>query len=175
MEPLYVHEVANLVQRWVPGTPEAAAELIELCFNELLQNVFEHSGSQVGCFAHSRWFKLEENVKIAVADAGIGIAASLRMNPRFAHLNDEDLVRAAVLTEGATARTSGGYGGYGLKHLRDLAIARSGRLTVVSGMVKLQVTPRGERITRSTALAGTVVEVDFRPGVDVKSSGEGVF
>lgn len=175
MEPLYVHEVANLVQRWVPGTPDTAAELIELCFNELLQNVFEHSDSPVGCFAHSRWFKQKENVKIAVADAGIGIARSLKKNPRFARLDERALVRTAVLTEGATARTSGGYGGYGLKHLRALAIERSGRLTVVSGMVKLQVTRSGAKMFKSSRLSGTVVEVEFPPGLHLAPSGRGVF
>lgn len=164
LEPMFVEEIARLVQALVPGTPDDAAGLTELCLNEMLQNVFEHSGSLTGCFVHARWFLQGKNVKIAVADGGIGIARSLQQNPQYATLSEKELVRTAVMERGATGRTSGRFGGHGLKHLWELAVERSGRLNVLSGGVYMVVRDR-ERLWRcDPPFAGTVVEIDFRPG-----------
>ena len=176
LEPLFVEVVARLVRALVPGTPEDAAGLIELCLNEMLQNVFEHSGSAAGCFVHARWFRQGRNVKIAVADSGVGIAHSLRQNPKYASLPETELVRTAVMERGATGRTTGRFGGQGLKHLWELAVARSGRLNVLSGAVYMVIRDR-ERLWRcDPPFSGTVVEVDFRPGdLTSPSNQEGFF
>src|SRR5262249_34402149 len=112
----------------------------------------------------------ESNVKIAVADAGKGIATSLGLNPTFSNLSELELLKAAVFTEGASGRTSGRYGGFGLKHLRDLATQRSGRLTVGSGGFKLEASRNKPRYQSCPQLEGTIVEVDFRPGEHVQGS-----
>jgi hypothetical protein len=90
-------------------------------------------------------------------------------------MTEQELVQEAVLTEGATARTSGRYGGYGLKHLRELAVSRSGGLTVISGTVRLEARRNDVRLQTCRRLTGTVVEVDFRPGVDVGTTGQDTF
>ncbi len=80
LDPVYVHQLADLLAERVPGTGEVASDLIARCLNELLQNVFEWAyetpdEAPIGCFVLARWFRQQENVRLAVVDAGIGIPA----------------------------------------------------------------------------------------------------
>lgn len=62
-------------------------------FNELLDNVFQHSKSINGGFLIAQSY--DDRVEFCVVDNGIGISTSLKQNQRFSHLNDlECLVRA---------------------------------------------------------------------------------
>src|SRR5258708_3172127 len=78
LDAMYTQDVANLLVRGVPGITEDNSYPIQLCLNELLQNVFEWSHSPVGCFVLTRWFKDSRSVRLAVVDRGIGIPAALR-------------------------------------------------------------------------------------------------
>ncbi len=66
LNPVYVEDVADPLADRLPGTTQETSYLIQLCLNELLQNVFEHSGSKVGCLVLARWYLASRNVRIVV-------------------------------------------------------------------------------------------------------------
>jgi len=73
LDPVYLKDVADLLAGRVPGTSEEVSHLIQLCLNELLQNVMDHAESALGCLVHTRWHRQEQNVRLAVVDGGMGI------------------------------------------------------------------------------------------------------
>jgi K+-sensing histidine kinase KdpD len=178
---VYIHQIADLLAERVPGTTETASHLIELCLKELLQNVFEHApqspGIRVPCFVHSRWYRREQNVRLAVVDGGIGIPAALRRRQvrGLQRAEDADVVVAAVTQEGLGSGR--GRRGLGLKLIRDIVTAREGTLTVISHTAKVKFTKRGTMKGRKLPVfvRGTAVEIDFRPGKQVSAAVDGVF
>ena len=191
-DPTYVQSIADLLAEKVPGTTSAAADLIELCLNELLENVYEWAYERqddrvaLGCFVGSRWFKQHENLKLAVVDGGIGIPARLRRTKHVQELeglhrkSDADVIIAAVTQEGLTTRGASvneRRGGLGLKTIRELVLApRGGTLTVVSLTAKVVFMADGSTKTKpSKAFRGTAIEIEFRPGTPVASHVDEVF
>gem|GEM_PF-6622110 len=59
---------------------------IDWSFNELLDNVFEHSQSHIGGFLIAQSYK--DHVEFCVVDNGIGIPGSLKQNAIYANLNN---------------------------------------------------------------------------------------
>jgi hypothetical protein len=166
LDPVYTNQVAKLIERAVPNTSESVTHLVETALNELLQNVVEHAQSSTDVVLLTRWYARDANVRIAIADSGIGIAESLRKNPAIPDLPDTELVRRAVEVEGTTGRVSKRFGGLGLKRLRDLCIRRGGSVHVLSRTVDAHFAVEDTRTTFVPRLDGTSIEIDFRPGPD---------
>lgn len=165
LDPSYTHGVGALIEREVPNTSESVAYLVEMALKEMLQNVVEHAGSSTDAVVLARWYRKEQNVRIAIADSGIGIVASLEKNPANAGSSDARvLVRRAVTVEGTTGRTAQRFGGLGLKHLHKLCVVRGGSVHVTSGTVDARYGPGTPREVFAPRLDGTVIEIDFRPG-----------
>lgn len=168
LDAVYTESVTSMLTRGVPGMTSENSYTIQLCLNELLQNVFEWSESPIGCIVLARWYKKSRSVRLAVVDRGIGIPAALRREKiRALHRQgDADVIEAAVTTPRLTSRANQ-VGGLGLKTIREIVCARRGRLTIVSLAAKL--TWSGERLSRfkSQPLRGTAIEIDFRPDAEV--------
>ncbi len=174
LDPVFTHQLAELLSRNLKEMTEEASHLVQLCLNETLQNTFEHAGSDVGCFVHGRWYRQDGNVRLAVVDSGIGIAAALRSMPGNEQRADAELVEDAVTIQGVTSRTNR-VGGLGLKTIRSIITQRAGRLVLVTGTTKLIASEAGVRWHPSPLWQGTAIEMDFRPGMNVASSEEEFF
>lgn len=172
MDPSYTHAVAELVEQLVPNTTESVVVLVKTALNEMLQNVVEHSESTTDALVLTRWYLREENVRIAIADSGIGIADSVRRNPRTPAAAAIPLVRRAVTIEGTTGRVNSRFGGLGLKHLYRTCLSRGGGLHVTTHLVDAQYGSRDTRESYVVRLDGTTIEIDFRPGPDDGSRAE---
>ena len=61
---LYTSQVTDLLERGVDGINSDNSYPIQLCLNELLQNVFEWSESRIGCTVLARWYKATRSVKM---------------------------------------------------------------------------------------------------------------
>lgn len=164
---IYTERIADVLVGNVEGYDENASHLIHLCLNELLQNVFEWAESAEGALVHCRWYRKGANVRIAVADAGVGIPGALRS--KFTGESDADVIAAAVMREGLSSSPHSSRG-LGLKLIRDIVTARDGKLTVVSHTGMVVFGPgTSVRKRRCGWLVGTAIEIDFRPHVDVSS------
>jgi anti-sigma regulatory factor (Ser/Thr protein kinase)/anti-anti-sigma regulatory factor len=171
----YTVAVTDMLVRGVPGITEENSYPIQLCLNELLQNVFEWSESPIGCIVLARWYHKTRSVKLCVIDLGIGIPAALRRSQvRELHKeSDAAVLEAAVTAERLTSRANQ-VGGLGLKTIRDVVSMRDGRLTILSLGAKLSWT--FERVTgrryRPPVFRGTAVEIDFRPDAPIHDARE---
>jgi anti-sigma regulatory factor (Ser/Thr protein kinase) len=169
LDAVYTGAVTDILVRGVPGITEENSYPIELCLNELLQNVFEWAESSVGCFVLARWYHRTRSVQMTVVDRGIGIPAALRRSKvRDLHrASDANVIEAAVTMPLLTSRATQ-VGGLGLKNIREVVALRGGRLTVLSLTAK--VTWSGDKIHRavSPGFRGTAVEIDFQPNAPVE-------
>jgi anti-sigma regulatory factor (Ser/Thr protein kinase) len=168
-DPTFTNCVATILLKGVPGMTEDKTYPIELCLNELLQNVFEWSKSAIGCTVLSRWYKRNMNVRLAIVDRGIGIPAALRRKRvRGLHrANDADVIEAAVTQPKLTSRDNE-VGGLGLKTIHgEVVTPRRGRMTILSHNAKVVWTEKGVRKHKSPYLRGTAVMVEFRPDADL--------
>jgi hypothetical protein len=164
----YTQQVVDLLAKRVSGAITAENGYpIQLCLNELLQNVFEWSASPIGCIIFCRWYRQTKSVRLAVVDRGIGLPAALRREKvqELQRATDAEVIEAAVSTPLLTSRRNR-IGGLGLKTIRELVCDRNGRLTVVS--LGAKVTWRGSRVTKFQnrtldLFRGTAIEIDIRP------------
>jgi hypothetical protein len=172
LDALYTDHVVQILTRGVPGVSDENSYVIQLCLNELLQNVFEWSDSPVGCMVHTHWYRKTRSVRLAVVDRGIGIPASLRRRQvqSLHRASDGDVIVAAVTTSQLTARANQ-VGGLGLKTIRGEVCDRGGRLTVLSLGSKVVWTGAKHRQARSEPFRGTAIEIDFRPFAPYKDTG----
>jgi hypothetical protein len=170
LDPTYTAQAAQVICDGVPGLDEASAYPVQLCLNELLQNVFEWAESAIGCVVLTRWFHKSRSVRLAVVDRGIGIPARLR-RLRIADLHresDADVIVAAVTRPKLSSRV-GRAGGLGLKTVHEVVTGRGGRLTVLSYNAKLAWSgSKSVTISRIPAFRGTAIEIDFRPATPVE-------
>jgi anti-sigma regulatory factor (Ser/Thr protein kinase) len=174
LDPSYTAGVAELLQAGVPGIDEVTAYPVQLCLNELLQNVFEWAGSKMGCIVLTRWFHLTRSVRIAVVDRGVGIPARLRsLQIEGLHrAKDAEVIVAAVTWPKLTSR-AGRAGGLGLKTIHETVTQRGGRLTVISLGAKVAWNGSVQTISKTSQFfRGTAIEIDFRPSEPVANPDE---
>ena len=174
LDPSYTSGVTELLRAGVPGMDEVTAYPVQLCLNELLQNVFEWAGSKMGCIVLTRWFHLTRSVRIAVVDRGVGIPARLRaLKIQGLHrASDAQVIVAAVTRPKLTSRV-GRAGGLGLKTIHETVTQRGGRVTVISMGAKV-AWHGGRQIVSKTSpfFRGTAIEIDFRPADPVANPDE---
>ena len=67
-------------------------QALSYCFYEVLDNVLTHSERKCGT-AIMHYASETNKIQILVADDGIGVAASLRANPKYANISESDASR----------------------------------------------------------------------------------
>lgn len=101
---------------------------------ELLQNILHHAG--VGLegrplFGFAVLEEAEDHLHLAVVDQGVGLAGSLRSNPRYHGVTTAEALEL-VLVEGASRFDDPGRGGT-LRTIRETVRANAGRMYLRSG------------------------------------------
>ncbi len=151
--------LVNLAQQRLgfdPGDVLDASKVVsELCYN-----VVDHSQTdglvvaQIGQDRQGRRY-----VSLAVADAGIGIRASLaRRYPEAAHWRHSDAIQQAL--GGLSSRASGG--GVGLRSIYAVVRRYSGRLSIRSGDERLHISAEHQpRALDGAWFPGTQVGISF--------------
>ena len=136
---------------------------IDNSFGEIMDNVLNHSRTDIPGIAVSQYYPNKNYVEFCVADVGIGIPASLRMNPKFKEHADFDLLlRAFEFGVGENVYGSNkcdeGFGcGYGLAFASKLARVSRGKLWVISKSDALCIDGRGVTKLLGCWFPGTVV------------------
>ena len=160
-----VERIANDLELAAAGGPVSAHPEMYGIFYELGLNAVQHSQSVVGCYVVSQLGSTatgEVAHTIGVADCGIGIPASLRRNPDFAHIiADVDAIELA--TELHITGTGDAHRGIGLDHVKEAVRISGGNWIVVSGRGFLdsaadQKVPKGT-LAGGDQLHGTIVVV----------------
>jgi hypothetical protein len=175
LDPTYTRHVTDMLVRGVQGVTEENSYPIELCLNELLQNVFEWSESTIGCTVLTRWYHKTRSVRLTVVDLGIGIPAALRRRLRELQRESDAAVIEAAVTQPRLTSRENKRGGIGLKLIREVVCDElAGSLTVRSHTAKLVWHGKKARRRRISGFRGTAIEIDFRPSQPVENPNEHV-
>jgi anti-sigma regulatory factor (Ser/Thr protein kinase) len=116
---------------------------VKYVLSELIRNVLEHSGSQLGAFAAAE-ATADGVIRVGVADTGIGIKRSIR---RSHSAPDERRAIALALSPGVSGSTPqfGGNeqnGGAGLFFMKAMASLARENMAVISGSTIMTIPPQ---------------------------------
>jgi hypothetical protein len=75
---------------------EALSDLVDYALSELMDNVFDHSQSEIGFFIQAQKYPSKERVEIFLLDRGRGIATSLKDNPVYSSFDDKKRFELAL-------------------------------------------------------------------------------
>ena len=87
--------------------PPQVADPIKYVFSELVRNVLEHARSPVGAFVCAQYYRNLERLSVGVADAGVGIHASIQRHHRAPNAQDAIALALQPGISGATKRIGG--------------------------------------------------------------------
>jgi len=160
MEPLVPESLSEFIFSQANNVKEDEKYLLKLWITELLTNANDHAESDFGFWVCGRYNPVDHNIRICVADSGIGIKQSLvKANKLPKSIDDETAIEKA-LEEGMTSRL-GKTGGLGLKHISSYVKSHGGSLTILSGNAKVYLARKTKRKKRHETYQGTIVSVMF--------------
>lgn len=131
---------------------------------EIAKNVLDHADSAIGGVAVAQRATSRREFEVAVADAGIGIAASLRRNPAYRELNGDAEAITTALAPGVTSNPGASNSGVGLTAIRSLLEANGGTMLIRSGRAAVEDGHRRDVREHLTELRGTVVAIRLQIG-----------
>lgn len=154
----------NDIMPWIAQklqTTAIALATVRVTLEEILQNISDHSGVNVGC-VFAQHFPKEHELRIAISDFGLGIPANVRkIRPE---VSDSEALAVAI-QEGFTSKSNVRNRGAGLAILmRYVTLRNKGVVLITSGRGNLSAVfdGRGTKITARTRDAhypGTLVRV----------------
>lgn len=140
-------------------SPDSCAALSGLAF-ELGENVRQHSASSEGVVALETDGS-DKRIRMAVADAGIGIRTSLARNPEHIDLDDDLTAIERAVRAGETGEPGAG-GGMGLCLTRAIVRGNGGRVLLRSGDACWEESEECRRRRRLPPLRGTLIGIEAR-------------
>lgn len=118
---------------------------------ELKDNVFEHSGSpESGLVAYGA---TGQSFEFVVADAGLGVLASLKQNPQFTNLADAGAALRAAASDGVSRRGSAAGNGYGIGQVFRALASHNAQLRFRSDDYAFSLWGNSPSLTGQTELA----------------------
>ncbi len=153
--------VANFAATQAPNVNEEERSLLRMWITELLANANDHAKSARGFWICARYNPRGRDIRICVADSGIGIRESLVDSRKYnADMTHAEAVGLA-LREGVTARL-GVTGGLGLKRIAAYVKSCGGALTIISGDARISVRRKKSTVTATCPhYQGTIVNATF--------------
>ena len=161
-----------------PDVEVSVLQALSYCFYEVLDNVLTHSERKCGT-AIMQYLPEANRIQILVADDGIGVADSLRTNPKYVDISEMNAVRQCI-EDGVTDGKGMGFGLYSTSRLiKNVGIT----LEIHSGRSKLVYDGVNIRMEEVLNWQGTVVyfelysnkEIDPNDVVDNRTDCESQF
>lgn len=166
LNPVYTDSLMDLMDTSIKISEEDKFQM-RLHINELLTNGFDHSHSKTGCYVCAQWYPHKQDIRMCVADGGIGILDSLNRSGKYGKFTRHDDAIKKAVEEGVTTRVHK-KGGIGLTFVRKYTIRTGGLLTIISGDAKVNFYRNKIEIKKHSAhFGGTIVSIRIRPGKDV--------
>lgn len=144
---------------------EQLADLLTYTFREMIRNVVEHSMSETIAFCAQFRTKAKQ-AEIAILDTGVGIRATLSLNPFLKITNDHEALNLAIMPGISGKMFKGikkdhydgwqnsGYGLYGVSRL----CGHGGKFMICSGNSALALKPEKKEYYQ-TAFQGTALRI----------------
>lgn len=134
-------------------------------FSELMNNVSDHSHSDIGGYAMAQYYPQHKKVQFAIADKGCGFLENIQA--KYPNITTEEDAILKAMERAVTASKNIVYGqtrnmGYGLYTLETILNATHGKMIIISNdkMMKLE---NGKKsvLDLSTNWEGVVVAFEF--------------
>ncbi|MBX9735839.1 MAG: hypothetical protein K2X32_02845 [Phycisphaerales bacterium] len=137
-EPISVGQpVVRLVSRHMPDLSIDLSDYLSTCITEVVQNMLDHSESNVGGVRCARYFVKRHEVRVALVDHGIGIGERTR---RGRQIDWDDVSCLGRVLQGEfSARTKTHNAGIGLNTLWNVVRNHGGSLLILSGTAVSQM------------------------------------
>jgi hypothetical protein len=116
------------INEYYEGKPKVIS-MISTCFSEILLNFWEHAVEDTKSIMIADGN--QSFMEIACADTGNGILSSLRNNPKYSKLNDEDLIKRST-NKNVTSKENTNHMGYGLWIIDQIISSIEGRFHLYS-------------------------------------------
>jgi len=160
MEPMVSEDLSDFIAGQANNVNDDEKYLLRMWITELLTNANDHAKSDFGFWVCGRYNPSDHNIRICVADSGIGVKQSLVNAGKLSKSIDDAKAIEKALEEGMTSRT-GKTGGLGLKHISSYVKSHGGSLTIFSGKGKAYLARKTKRIKKHERYQGTIVSVMF--------------
>ncbi len=110
-------------------------DYLHYLFIELMNNIVDHSHSEVGGYTMAQYFVTKEKIQYVVADRGIGILANMQLNYHDVQTEEEAIMMA--LEKGITSTRATMYGaernaGMGLYGISKILEMTGGKFIIIS-------------------------------------------
>lgn len=160
MEPMVPESLSEFIATQANDVNDDEKYLLRMWITELLTNANDHAKSDFGFWVCGRYNPIDHNIRICVADSGIGIKQSLVDADKLPKNIDDGKAIEKALEEGMTSRM-GRTGGLGLKHISSYIKSHGGSLTIMSGAARVYLARKTKRIKKHERYQGTIVNVMF--------------
>lgn len=148
--------------RDIPDIELSVLQALAYCFYEVMDNVLIHSGKPCGT-VFMEYSPEQRHIRILVADDGIGIHASLSMNPAFSGLSEEEALRSCIEDK----VTSGKGMGFGLYSTARLVRSAGTRLLIHSGNHLLRYEEGEPRVDANGFWQGVLVYFEINSDQEI--------
>ncbi|QIR75908.1 hypothetical protein FA592_06555 [Sulfurospirillum diekertiae] len=134
-------------------------------FSELLNNVSDHSFSDIGGFAMAQYYETHRKVQFAIADKGCGFLANIQA--KFPEIQTEEDAILKAMQKAVTASKNYVYGqtrnaGFGLFALETILKYSNGNLIIISNDTMLKMDSSNKTIHKlPVSWNGVVVAFEF--------------
>lgn len=145
------------------GLDKSAADILDLSFCEIIDNVVQHSKAESPGLACAQYYPRGGYVEACVADCGIGIVESMRDNPLYSSMGKRDVMLSAFDSntgewyQRSRMGTHEVSGGIGLSYPARLVKALGGHLWAVSMESAVHIHSEGRESTEGLWYPGTLI------------------
>lgn len=142
--------------------------MLNLCLSELINNVYNHSFSSIGAYVFCQYYPKSDEIKLAVADLGIGIPMSVnayRIEQKEESLSSKDCVVWA-LKENNTTKSIPQNLGKGLDNVKSFMKANNLNWKLYSENVLVNAYSSGLKYEENPIVffKGTIAQLTIKPG-----------
>lgn len=128
-----IGEIMNIIVKNKKDLPLDIYHTLDWSIGELIDNVFEHSESDVGCMFVAQNYK--KYIELCIVDKGIGIDKSLGREKEYNELDPEEVLKKA--TEKAVTRGTGQ--GNGLYYTKKFIELNRGEMQIFSNSSRFRL------------------------------------
>ncbi len=127
IDPLIIETLMQVISYHV-NLSKGVRGSLHMSLNEIMTNVISHSGTQQ--YYVCAWsYPIKKELRICIADLGMGILQSLRSASMYAMLTD---ARHAISLATQFGVSSQDRQGFGLSHIKEFIDVNNGRLYIIS-------------------------------------------
>jgi hypothetical protein len=140
--------------------------MLNLCLSELINNVYNHSHSQIGAYVFAEYNPRLKEIKLAVSDLGIGIPMSVNNYNKENGIEEFTAIKCVewALKENMTTKSIPQNKGKGLDNIQSFMKANDCNWTLYSDIVLMNGNPLGIEFKTNpiSFFRGTLVQLNIK-------------